>query len=109
MLLLVAVDQAEHLAHEGGAKVKGEGVQGGEGGEGVGVGGGGGFGVRGHNCGGAGGQDGVGGVGQGASVDVGGAGSGEGDGGLLALRARETRQGDETRLQTCKTHTGINT
>lgn len=46
MLLVVAVDQAEHLAHEGGAQVKGEGVQGGEGGKGVRVGGGGGFGVR---------------------------------------------------------------
>lgn len=55
MLLVVAVDQAEHLAHEGGAQVKGEGVQGGEGRKGVRVGGGGGFGVRGQNGGGAGG------------------------------------------------------
>lgn len=48
MLLQVAIDQAEHLAHEGGAEVKGEGVQGGEGGKGVRVGRGGGFGVRSH-------------------------------------------------------------
>lgn len=49
----MAVDQAEHLAHEGGAEVKGKGVQGGEGGKGVRVGGG--FGVSGHNGGRAGG------------------------------------------------------
>lgn len=55
MLLRVAADQAKHLAHEGGAEVKGEGVQGGEGGKGVRVGGGGGFGVRCHDGGRAGG------------------------------------------------------
>lgn len=51
----MAVDQAEHLAHERGAKVKGEGVEGGEGGKGVRVGGGGGFRLRGQDGGGAGG------------------------------------------------------
>lgn len=100
VLLRGGIDQAEYLAHEGGAEVKGEGVQRGERGEGVGVGSGAGFWVRGYNCAGAGGQDGLGGVGQRASVDVRGAGSGEGDGGLLTLRAGETRQSDETRLQT---------
>lgn len=96
MLLRVAIDQAEHLTHEGGTEVKGEGVQRGEGGKGVRDGRGGGFGVRCH----AGGQDGVGGVSQRAAVDVGGAGGGKGDGRLLTLGAGETRQSDETRLQT---------
>lgn len=53
MILRVSVNQAEHLTHEGGAEVKREGVQGGEGGEGVGVGSGGGFGGRGDDRGGA--------------------------------------------------------
>ncbi len=51
----MAVDQAEHLAHERGAKVKGEGVKRGEGGKGVRVGSGGGFRVGDHDGGGAGG------------------------------------------------------
>lgn len=50
----MAVDQTEHLAHERWAKVKGERVQGGEGGEGVRVSGGG-FSVTGQHGGGAGG------------------------------------------------------
>lgn len=54
-LVRVPVNQAEHFAHERGAEVKCEGVQGGEGGEGVGVGSGGGLGDRGHNGGGEGG------------------------------------------------------
>lgn len=93
----VAVDQAEHFAHQGGAQVKGEGVQGGEGGQGVGVGRGGGLGVQSRR---PAAQDGVGGVGQGAPVDVGRAGGGQGDGGLLALGAGEARKSDKTRLQT---------
>lgn len=97
MVIGVAVDQAEDFAHQGGAQVKGEGVQGGEGGQGVRVGGGDGLGFERRR---ADAQDGVGGVGQRAPVDVRGAGGGQGDGGLLTLRARETRKGDETRLQT---------
>lgn len=97
VVVRMAVDQAEHFAHQGGAKVKGEGVQGGEGGQGVGVGCGGRLGVHRRR---AGAQDDIGGVGQRAPVDVWGAGGGQRDGGLLPLGAGETRKSDKTRFQT---------
>lgn len=95
-LLRVAIDEAKYLAHEGGAEVKSEGIQGGEGRKGVGEGSGA-TGVGRFN---RGGQDDVRGVGQRAAVNVGGAGGGDGDGRLLMLGARKPRQGDKTRLQT---------
>lgn len=98
-LLRVAIDEAKYLAHEGGAKVKSEGIQGGEGRKGVGKGSGA-TGVGSFNRGGAGGQDDVRGVGQRAAVNIGGAGGGDGDGRLLTLGARKARQSDKTRLQT---------
>lgn len=100
-LLRVAIDEAKYLAHEGGAEVKGEGIQGGEGRKGVGEGSGA-TGVGSFNRGRAGGQDDVRWVGQRAAVNVGGAGGGDGDGWLLTLGARKTRQGDKTRLQTIR-------